>query len=91
AEFGRNLEYYTGFVFEVIASALGPKSPVAGGGRYDGLLAQVGASANVPAVGASIHTERLLSALQESETGARHQPLASAISTHEGWVKRAKE
>jgi ATP phosphoribosyltransferase regulatory subunit len=66
AEFGRNLEYYTGFVFEIVAPALGPKSPVAGGGRYDDLLAQVGARAPVPAVGASIHTERLLAALQEA-------------------------
>jgi ATP phosphoribosyltransferase regulatory subunit len=52
-------------VFEVVASALGPTSPVAGGGRYDGLLAEVGAPVPVPAVGASIHTERLLAALQE--------------------------
>jgi len=66
AEFGRNLEYYTGFVFEVIAPALGPRSPVAGGGRYDGLLAEVGAPGPVPAVGASIHTERLLAALQDA-------------------------
>ena len=64
AEFGRNLEYYTGFVFEVIAPALGAKSPVAGGGRYDELLSDAGAPANVPAVGASIHTERLLAVLQ---------------------------
>jgi ATP phosphoribosyltransferase regulatory subunit len=69
AEFGRDLEYYTGFVFEVIAPALGQRSPVAGGGRYDSLLAQVGAPANVPAVGASIHTERLLAALQETVQG----------------------
>jgi ATP phosphoribosyltransferase regulatory subunit len=52
-------------VFEVIAPALGSRSPVAGGGRYDSLLAQVGAPISVPAVGASIHTERLLAALQE--------------------------
>jgi len=63
AEFGRNLEYYTGFVFEVIAPALGPKSPIAGGGRYDSLLAEVGALRPVPAVGACIHTERLLAVL----------------------------
>jgi ATP phosphoribosyltransferase regulatory subunit len=62
AEFGRNLEYYTGFVFEIVAPGLGPGSPVAGGGRYDGLLAEVGAPRPVPAVGASIHTERLLAA-----------------------------
>jgi ATP phosphoribosyltransferase regulatory subunit len=67
AEFGRNLEYYTGFVFEVIAPALGPRSPVAGGGRYDSLLAEVGAPASVPAVGASIHTERLLTALDAGQ------------------------
>lgn len=66
AEFGRNLDYYTGFVFEVVAPALGPRSPVAGGGRYDNLLAEVGAPVSVPAVGASIHTERLLAALQEA-------------------------
>ena len=70
AEFGRDLEYYTGFVFEVVAPALGPKSPVAGGGRYDSLLGEVGAPGRVPAVGASIHTERLLAALQEAGRGA---------------------
>lgn len=64
AEFGRNLEYYTGFVFEYLVPQLDAKSPVAGGGRYDGLLADVGAPQAVPAVGSSIHTERLLSALE---------------------------
>jgi ATP phosphoribosyltransferase regulatory subunit len=73
AEFGRNLEYYTGFVFEIIAPALGPRSPVAGGGRYDSLLAEVGAPVSVPAVGASIHTERLLAALQEPGQASRQE------------------
>ncbi len=63
AEFGRNLEYYTGFVFEIVVPELGPESPIAGGGRYDSLLADVGAPAEVPAVGSSIHTERLLAVL----------------------------
>jgi len=66
AEFGRNLEYYTGFVFEIIASKLGERSPIAGGGRYDGLLADVGAPCAVPAVGSCIHTERLLALLHGS-------------------------
>ena len=65
AEFGRNLEYYTGLVFEVLVPELGPKTPVAGGGRYDGLMRAAGASVDVPAVGAAIHTERLLAALSE--------------------------
>jgi len=64
AEFGRNLEYYTGFVFEIVVPELGRKAPLAGGGRYDSLLAKVGAPVDVPAVGASIHTERLLACLQ---------------------------
>lgn len=63
AEFGRTLEYYTGFVFEIVAPALGRQSPVAGGGRYDTLMRQCGSQADVPAVGGAIHTERLLAAL----------------------------
>ncbi len=67
AEFGRNLEYYTGFVFEVVVPKLGTGSPVAGGGRYDGLLKAVGAPEQVPAVGSAIHTERLLSVANGGE------------------------
>ena len=63
ADFGRNLEYYTGLVFEVRAPGLGLDSPVAGGGRYDGLMRLAGANADVAAVGAAIHTERLLSVI----------------------------
>lgn len=69
AEFGRNLEYYTGFVFEVSAPGVAPAASkrariVAGGGRYDGLMRAVGAPRDVPAVGAAIHTERLLAVVQ---------------------------
>jgi ATP phosphoribosyltransferase regulatory subunit len=60
AEFGRNLEYYTGFVFQIEAPELGRGLNIAGGGRYDDLLQIAGAPRRVPAVGASIHTERLL-------------------------------
>ena len=69
AEFGRNLEYYTGFVFEISVPRLGPRSPVAGGGRYDSLVSDVGAPSPVPAVGSSIHTERLLAALNGDAPG----------------------
>jgi ATP phosphoribosyltransferase regulatory subunit len=60
AEFGRNLAYYTGLVFEITAPGLDAESPVAGGGRYDGLMRLAGASVDVAAVGGAIHTERLL-------------------------------
>ncbi|MEQ1578850.1 MAG: ATP phosphoribosyltransferase regulatory subunit [Hyphomicrobium sp.] len=62
AEFGRTLEYYTGFVFEVFMPTASAFSPIAGGGRYDSLMKAVGAVHDVPAVGAAIHTERLLAA-----------------------------
>lgn len=64
AEFGRSVGYYTGFVFEIVVDALGPTSPVGGGGRYDGLLKAVGAPQDVPAVGGAIHTERLLTVVR---------------------------
>lgn len=66
AEFGRSLEYYSGFVFEISAEPFGPRSPIAGGGRYDGLMRICGADADVPAVGAAIHTERLLATVTGS-------------------------
>ncbi len=70
ADFGRQLEYYTGFVFEVVTQGLGRRSPVAGGGRYDHLLKAVGAPQDVPAVGAAVHTDRLLAAVVNGNGGA---------------------
>lgn len=63
APFGRNLEYYTGFVFQIEAdAALGPLQ-VAGGGRYDDLLSDIGSPVPVSAVGCAIGTEQLLAAI----------------------------
>ncbi len=57
AAFGRPLDYYTGLVFEVTAP--GADKPLAGGGRYDGLLTLLGATAPVPGVGFSVWLDRL--------------------------------
>lgn len=62
AEFGRQMAYYTSFVFEIISPQLGHEKPLAGGGRYDDLLKAVGAKTNIPAVGGAIHTDRLMEA-----------------------------
>lgn len=64
ADFGRNFEYYTGFVFQVEIPGAGIAGQIAGGGRYDDLLAGIGAPDDVPAVGSAIHTERLLAAVR---------------------------
>ena len=58
ADFGRRLDYYTGFVFEVHDSARSDGRPLVGGGRYDRLLALLGANGPVPAVGFSIWLDR---------------------------------
>jgi len=63
-EFGRKLEYYSGLVFQIEGAGMDETEPVAGGGRYDGLLAALGAPREVPAVGSAIHTERLLAAVE---------------------------
>ncbi len=65
AEFGRNLEYYTGTVFQIEVRAATGWVPVAGGGRYDGLMGGIGSPVSVPAVGCAIHTERLRAAVED--------------------------
>ena len=63
AGFGRELEYYTGFTFQIEAGVDGGAVTVAGGGRYDNLLSDMGAPSPVPAVGCAIHTDRLRAVL----------------------------
>jgi len=62
AHFGRNMEYYTGFVFELWSRDAEGRVQVAGGGRYDTLLRTLGAEKDVPAVGCAIRCERVLAA-----------------------------
>ncbi|MBV9993298.1 MAG: ATP phosphoribosyltransferase regulatory subunit [Alphaproteobacteria bacterium] len=62
ARFGRNMEYYTGFVFELWSRDAEGAVQVAGGGRYDGLLEALGAGRPIPAIGSAIRTERVLAA-----------------------------
>ena len=66
ADFGRHFEYYSGFVFQIEQPGRGVAGLIAGGGRYDGLLASIGAPRDAPAIGSAIHTERLLAAKEET-------------------------
>jgi ATP phosphoribosyltransferase regulatory subunit len=54
--FGRDIEYYTGIVFEIYNSS---KKEIASGGRYDGLLKSLGSKKNISAVGAAINLNNL--------------------------------
>ena len=54
----RGLDYYTRTTFEVVSTTIGAQASVAGGGRYDGLVAQLGGP-DVPGVGFACGMERL--------------------------------
>jgi ATP phosphoribosyltransferase regulatory subunit len=60
ATFARNLDYYTGFIFEVQDASRRDGKPVVGGGRYDRLLQHLGAAEPIPAVGCSFWLDRIL-------------------------------
>ena len=64
AHFGRNMEYYTGFVFELWARDKEGPVQIAGVGRYDSMMEMLGAKSAVSAIGCAIRTERVLAAVQ---------------------------
>ncbi len=59
----RGLDYYTRTVFEFISTDLGAQSTLCGGGRYDGLIEQVGGQ-HTPALGFAIGLERLMMVME---------------------------
>ena len=60
----RGLDYYTRTIFSFVCDRLGAQSEIGGGGRYDGLIEQLGGPAT-PAVGFAAGIERILLALDE--------------------------
>ena len=59
ASFARNLDYYTGFIFEIEDLTRADGKPLVGGGRYDRLFSHLGAAAPLPAVGCSFWLDRI--------------------------------
>jgi histidyl-tRNA synthetase len=66
----RGLDYYTRTIFSFVCDRLGAQSEIGGGGRYDGLIEQLGGPPT-PAVGWAAGIERILLALDEEVTSAR--------------------
>lgn len=60
----RGLDYYTHLAFEIVSDDLGAQATVCGGGRYDGLVAELGGP-STPAVGWAMGLERLIILLQQ--------------------------
>jgi histidyl-tRNA synthetase len=62
----RGLDYYTRTAFEVKTNALGAQNAIAGGGRYNSLVSDLGGP-EVPGIGFAIGFERLIACLPEDE------------------------
>jgi histidyl-tRNA synthetase len=60
----RGLDYYTKTVFEVWAEGIGAQAAVCGGGRYDGLIEELG-GAPTPGIGFAMGIERIIMALRQ--------------------------
>jgi histidyl-tRNA synthetase len=65
----RGLDYYTRTVFEWTTDALGSQSTVCAGGRYDGLVEQLG-GASTPGIGWAMGQERIVMLLEKQGLGA---------------------
>ncbi|MDF1524080.1 MAG: histidine--tRNA ligase [Trueperaceae bacterium] len=65
----RGLDYYRRTAFEIHAEGIGAQSALGGGGRYDGLVAQLGGP-DVPGIGWAFGVERVLDALAQADLAA---------------------
>ena len=78
----RGLDYYNFTVFEWVTSRLGAQGTICAGGRYDGLVEQVGGQP-APACGFALGVERVLALLVEQ--GLQPEPpLADVYLVHQG-------
>jgi histidyl-tRNA synthetase len=85
----RGLDYYNLTVFEWVSDALGAQGTVCGGGRYDGLFAQIGGKP-APAAGFAMGNERLIALLREAgRAPAPATPDAYLVLQGEGTLEYA--
>jgi histidyl-tRNA synthetase len=83
----RGLDYYNRTVFEWVTDQLGAQGTVCAGGRYDGLIEQLGGKP-APAAGFAMGIERLL-ALMEAAGTPLTMPLPDAYVVHAGEAAQA--
>ena len=77
----RGLDYYNRTVFEWISPNIGAQSTITGGGRYDGLFAELGGKPT-PACGFGLGIERVILAMQAAKLTASFEP--DAFVAHAG-------
>ncbi len=84
----RGLDYYNLSVFEFVTDRLGAQGTICAGGRYDGLIAQMGGK-SAPAVGWALGVERVLELLKEQgQAWAEPAPDAFAVIPDAGSMPR---
>lgn len=69
----RGLDYYNKTVFEVVAGELGAQNSIGGGGRYDGLIADLGGP-DLPSIGFGTGIERMLQTMINQNVSMPHPP-----------------
>ncbi|MGI6376067.1 MAG: histidine--tRNA ligase [Anaerolineae bacterium] len=79
----RGLDYYTKTVFEVWAEGIGSQNAVCGGGRYDGLAAELDGPPT-PGIGFGSGMERLVLAMKEQGLAAPSTPAPQVVLVHLG-------
>jgi histidyl-tRNA synthetase len=85
----RGLDYYNLTVFEWVSDALGAQGTVCGGGRYDGLFAQLGGKP-APGCGFAMGCERLVALMRDSASRpAAPRPAAYVLHQGEGALEQA--
>jgi histidyl-tRNA synthetase len=84
----RGLDYYTRTAFELLSSDLGAQSALLGGGRYDGLVKQLGGP-DVPAFGWALGLDRLAAVLAKLHGEAPAAPPALLVPLGEEAAARA--
>ena len=69
----RGLDYYTRTVFEFVSNSIGSQGTVCGGGRYNGLVEQIGGK-SCPAVGFGMGLERLIMVMENANVSFGEEP-----------------
>jgi histidyl-tRNA synthetase len=78
----RGLDYYTRTAFEFVDEAIGAQSSICGGGRYDGLVEQLGGKPT-PGIGFGAGIERLLLSLEAEGVEARPEEIDVFVALHD--------
>lgn len=77
----RGLDYYTLTVFEIVSKGLGAQDAIVGGGRYDGLVEELGGQA-LPGIGFAIGEDRLIEVLSDDfkTTAEPDRPISVVVA-----------